>query len=147
MQQRPDLTALETTILHAQKKCKRVEEALRDVTKEKNENEAKLPSIRKELASVEKSLEELKEKQRKANEESGFALDEEDIKEYSRLCVYYFSLSDNMVNWYKALTFEQYLFFPLITGKHKVSPKQSKNEKSSKSYHESSGRVKASCQH
>ena len=85
MQQRPELTTIETTIIHAQKKCKRVDEALKEAEKEKKENEAKLPSIKKELQTVEANLEKLKERQRKANEDSGFALDEDDIKEYSKL--------------------------------------------------------------
>lgn len=56
-----------------------------EVEKEKNEKASKLPSLRKELEAVEISLKKLQEEQQKINEESGFVLDEDDIKEYSKL--------------------------------------------------------------
>lgn len=83
--QRPDLLALETTIAHAQKKCKKAEGIAIEVEKEKKEKESKIPSLRKELEAVEASLKRLQEEQQKASEEHGFALDEDDIKQYSKL--------------------------------------------------------------
>lgn len=59
----------------------------REVEKERKEKDDKLPSLKKELEAVETSLKRLQEEQRKATEQHGFSLDEDDIKMYSKLCV------------------------------------------------------------
>lgn len=54
---------------------------------EKKEKETGLSSRRKELEAVETSLKRLQEEQKEASEEHGIALDEDDIKQYSKLLV------------------------------------------------------------
>ena len=85
--QRPELLTIETTMTYAQKKSKLAEDKAKEVEKDKKEKESKIPSLRKELEAVENSLKRLREEQQKASEEHGFALDEDDIKLYSKLYV------------------------------------------------------------
>lgn len=85
--QRPELTAIEETIKHAEKKHKRAEDAYAEVMKEKKSKEDKIPSLKKELEAVEMELKALQKKQKKESEATGFSLDEEDIKEYTKLYV------------------------------------------------------------
>lgn len=79
------MTAIDETIKHAQKKYKRAEDACAEIMKEKKSKEDKIPSLKKELEAVETELTELQKKQKKESEATGFSLDEENIKEYTKL--------------------------------------------------------------